>query len=219
MFEYKVTNIQEAKRGVLYHYIASSPVVKALNIKPLEKLYSEGNRHYHTYDHAKQVASAAFRLADLTITNYNEDKSEALYLAGMWHDAVYIHGDPDNEKLSAVKFSEYYDIPMASDLITNTTLAKHLSEETNDDYLDCLLDADLLSLGNTYDIFFSNNDNIIKESGVTTVTNEHRLMSAEFLNNFINKKNIYRTDICKRNFEHIARKNIRQYQDHVKCLT
>lgn len=218
MSHYEYGSLADGKRDVLFNVLAGSSVIEALSIKPLEILYKEGLRYYHTYEHARQVASAAVRLAYLTIQDFSDGKNEALYLAGMWHDAIYVHGSPDNEKLSAAKFSEYYDIPMTSYLINKTTLANHLTEETGEAYLDCLLDADILSLARPYSVFFENNDNLIKESGVTEVTNEHRLKSAEFLNNFLNKKSIYRTDMCKRNYEHIARKNIEQYQKEMQCL-
>lgn len=163
-------------------------------------------RHYHTLVHALQVATVAKQLMIVNEVTCDYERVMEVYLAGLWHDAVYTPGSPDNELASAGLFSAYYPgRENVARLISRTTIQYHLSEDPVDIQLACLLDADLLSLSAPFDKFMENNENLIKESG------GNHSMGSLFLMKFVDKKSIYRTPYCIEHHEEAARRNIRLY--------
>lgn len=170
--------------------------------------YHKPIRHYHTLVHALQVATVAKQLMIVSV-NAGSISSMDVYLAGLWHDAIYTPGSPDNELASAGLFSAYHSgRENVARLISRTTIQYHLSEDPVDIQLACLLDADLLSLSAPFDKFMENNEGIIKESGSSHAT------SSSFLMKFVDKKSIYRTPYCIEHHEKTARDNIQMYFHH-----
>ena len=172
----------------------------------LIKAYCSSPRSYHTLLHAIQVATVGKYLMVIEDRECDYRKIMSVYLAGLWHDAIYTVGNPNNESASAGLFSLYYpDRSNVARLISKTTIADHLSSEAVDVQLACLLDADLISLSAPFDEFMLNNSNICTEQECT------HSQSSTFLLKFLQKKNIYRTKYCQKYHEHIARKNIQEY--------
>jgi predicted metal-dependent HD superfamily phosphohydrolase len=168
--------------------------------------YNTSVRCYHTLSHALNVATAARRLMLIEDGQMDYERIMDVYLAGLWHDAVYETGRQDNEFSSAYMFSLHYpDRKNVARLITRTTIADHLSNDEVDIQLACLLDADLLSLSNKFELFMRNNRNINLELGTTPE------MGSSFLMKFLDKKSIYRTGYMKKHYEQIARENITAY--------
>jgi predicted metal-dependent HD superfamily phosphohydrolase len=132
-------------------------------------------RAYHTWSHAQEVA------AILTETCGNP----LLVMAGLWHDAAYGVGSPEDENLSADMFEHAYQLthkvvskrsggveqkPADERLIDYIAsairaTAYHLSDSPpcNNSQLP-LLDADLSSLAKTYSEFVDQGDQIIHEA-------------------------------------------------------
>jgi predicted metal-dependent HD superfamily phosphohydrolase len=163
-------------------------------------------RHYHTLVHALQVATVAKQLMIMSETTCDYGRVMDVYMAGLWHDAIYRPGSPENEVASAGWFSAHYPgRKNVARLISKTTIADHLGEEPVDIQLACLLDADVLSLSAPFDKFMENNTNIIKESG------GNHVISSSFLMRFVDKKSIYRTPYCIEHHEEAARCNIKRY--------
>jgi predicted metal-dependent HD superfamily phosphohydrolase len=172
----------------------------------LIKAYCSSPRSYHTLLHALQVATLGKYLMVIEDSECDYNKIMDVYLAGLWHDAVYIPGNPNNESASAVLFSLHYpDRNNVARLISKTTIADHLSEEPVDIQLACLLDADLASLSVPFDEFMLNNSNICTEQNCT------HSQTSTFLLKFLDKKSIYRTKCCQYFLEQTARKNIQEY--------
>lgn len=174
--------------------------------------YNSSVRAYHTLLHALQVAMIA---KDLLIKHDHTPSYKNImdvYLAGLWHDAVYVPGSPVNEAVSATALLWFYpDRHESAEMIRQTTVQHHLGDDEYPIELCCLLDADLDSLSLDYETFVRNNDLIQLESKTTA------LESAVFLNRFLEKKSIYRTEHYKNTREHIARSNIQRYiSEHLK---
>lgn len=164
-------------------------------------------RHYHTLVHALQVATVAKQLMIMSEATCDYERVMDVYLAGLWHDAIYTPGSPKNEEASAGLFSIHYPgRENVARLISKTTVVDHLSEEPVDIQLACLLDADLLSLSAPAYTFMQNNENILREVG-----GGNHAMSSSFLMRFVDKKSIYRTPHCIEHHEGAARRNIRSY--------
>jgi predicted metal-dependent HD superfamily phosphohydrolase len=172
----------------------------------LIKAYCSSPRSYRTLLHALQVATLGKYLMVIEDRECDYNKIMDVYLAGLWHDAVYTVGNPNNETASAGLFSCHYPANTnVARLISKTTIADHLSEEPADIQLACLLDADLASLSVPFDEFMLNNSNICTEQECT------HSQSSTFLLKFLDKKSIYRTRYCQEHHEAIARKNIKEY--------
>lgn len=175
--------------------------------KLITEYYSTPVRYYHTYEHAFRVAHSAQHLAEEN--GLTEEQSPDCYIAGIWHDAVYVVGNKDNEEQSAQMLLLRHPLKtVPANLVRRTTVADHLSEEIaweNDPMQCCLLDADLISLSLRWIFFMEAQRNIAKEHGLDEVTLEH----AKFLTQFLDKKRIYRCPGMY-SYEKSARANIEQ---------
>ena len=181
-------------------------------------LYHQNKRPYHNLNHALKVATFARELARLEMDKDNsldvwhpvQNKymmPDYAYVAGLWHDVVYVPGAKDNEELSATIALQSGGVnELVWNWIRHTTIADHLSDAALDKYHACLLDADVSSLAYSWDDFMANNGAICAEMKCTHQD------SAEFLLKFLNKEQIYRTKYCKQHLEDAARLNIKKYR-------
>lgn len=171
----------------------------------------QGHRKYHTYEHAFRVATFA---TDYVKDTELENHIWSLWVAGIWHDAVYEIGRTDNEEMSAQALLVLHpNMPIEADMVRRTTVADHLSDSItfeNDAPQAILLDADLISLSDPYDTFIKNQILILEENGLEpTPTNLRK--SAEFLQKFLSKKSIYRAPKVVLEYEDSARENISKF--------
>jgi predicted metal-dependent HD superfamily phosphohydrolase len=205
----------------------------ALNILTLfnsfRNAYNEQRlRHatpYHNATHAQNVIEA------LVSIGYT---SPTVLLAAAYHDLVYfpMAGSDANERCSAAllgmfardlnkqsPFSEYEKkvVNFAQEYIKNTSLEVHVQRDwemniSAPDEFNALLDADLSSLAADWDIFLTNQENIILENG-GELTRENYRKSAIFLQIFVGhqRKYIYRTSAGREMWETKANKNIEEY--------
>lgn len=176
----------------------------------IHDLYSTPRRYYHTIGHARDVAY----LSETWAINLKFTTAEVVtcFVAGMWHDAVYKVGELDNEELSAQALLELHPhMQVAADIIRKTTIMDHLSPNItfeNDPLTAVVLDADLRSLADEYDVFVRHQVNIAKEHGLSKITAQH----CKFLTQFLVKDKIYRTPTAA-HLEELARENINRLNE------
>lgn len=189
-----------------------------MKVRPL---YDTPHRFYHTHRHAVDVAYAAMHISrhmrftvDERMEHLPERVADILWVAGMWHDAIYVVGAPDNEELSAIALlSHYPEMVVAADLIKKTTIADHFDESITweeNPMLCCLLDADIRSLSYSYDRFVAAQLEIAAEHGVCEITIAH----VDFLKRFLAKNRIYRAPMSDTKEEN-ARENINILIDQI----
>ena len=189
-------------------------------IAPAKRYYNTGMRPYHNWDHANNVMSLCYQLLG--------SKNQAVTLAAMFHDAVYIQGYIDNERASAqvlhntatilAQIGEDIDwevVKSAELLIQCTTIYYHLSpNRVTDQDIATLLDADLGSFALSYENFVEKQIDIIEENFGSRKSKEDRKKSAEFLSQFLTcREYIYHTDCFRDCFEKDARDNIQRWMD------
>ena len=171
----------------------------------MNEYYTEPTRYYHTYLHAAEVADTASTWA--MELGFSKSDADTCYIAGIWHDAVYVPGAKDNEELSAQALLKLHPWAHESaDIIRKTTVDHHLSDDITweDDPLTCLvLDADLLSLAAPHDEFLQHQMNIAREYGHEEISSGQ----VEILAKFLGKKSIFRSYIA-REHESFAINNI-----------
>jgi predicted metal-dependent HD superfamily phosphohydrolase len=188
--------------------------VSNLLVNRATKYYAlnSANRQYHNTEHMENVVRA--------VQESTPNPSDALLLAAVWHDAIYMPGagSDANERCSAaslkseywtLRTNEQYDhvIVQAMDHIVNTRIEVHLSADEIDGDLAILLDADLKSLAGSYDTFIETQEKVIKENGGNWA--EHKAKSGEFLAKFLTcRKHIYHAAYGRKNWEEQARANI-----------
>lgn len=172
----------------------------------LKSLYKTPTRYYHTFEHATTVDKACLKYCS-DIGSIWADDAMNLSIAALWHDVVYIVGSKTNEIDSANLLLEYYpEYTTSANLIQHTTIEDHLSDDITweaDKLQSILLDSDVMSLADSYDMFLINQLNIAKEHGLSEITPHH----AKFLTKFLDKKQIFRCPMSKY-IECSARTNI-----------
>lgn len=167
-------------------------------------------RFYHNYEHATTVAYSGFNIA--TSVGVNGD---AIYIAGLWHDCVYVPGSKTNEDESADALLRCHpNKTKAASMIRRTTIKDHLESKIifdEEPEMAILLDADILSLADRYDKFVINQMNILKEHDLLDPS-----ISANFLQNFLDKQSIYRTPVVIATCEQKAKTNIARFIEEFK---
>lgn len=191
-------------------------------IKELAKArYSATNLAYHNHFHATGVIRCADKIAQHE--KLSERQEILLQLAALYHDAIYIPGYNRNEEASAEAFR--YDVKISYEnitkdevdivckLIKQTTISDHFISH-NDLLLNILLDADLHSLSEDYDIFYKKQIDILKENGLNE---DYLYLSVKFLTDLQKSKpTIYRTKYAIDNLEQIANANINRLKTENK---
>lgn len=177
----------------------------------LDSLYSSDDRYYHNLNH---INSCILLFVDhfhkLNITAYEE-----IYLAIVFHDAIYNTHDKQNEFNSSILFksvSGSFDLGLrqinrVSNMIKLTGTHSHNNHQATVDEK-VVLDIDLSSLGaENYKDFNRDTDNIRKE--YSWVPDElFAQKRIELLKQFLAKDKIYYTELAISLFEENARRNI-----------
>jgi predicted metal-dependent HD superfamily phosphohydrolase len=182
-------------------------------------------RLYHDESHVYTVLSALFKITK---------PSKAQILAAIWNDAVYVPGaqsEDSNEiassELLGYKLRQLVGLPAcvelqhgAAELIMATTIKRHLEPNIQKEYevyvLDVeemeLQDADLSTLALPFPRFINKQVQLIQEyfgKGKTyKVTADQLRLQSDFLQKFLLKKRIFRTDTGYKLYESQARLNI-----------
>ena len=188
-------------------------------VKLASKWYDTPGRKYHTLDHALAVVGVCDWLENQCGDGKN---ATVLRLAALYHDAVYIQGFTANEAASAKAFHldvkalrlagtsiTDKEVEAVETLIRGTVIEEHLTSCRIDGVRAILMDADLASLGEPYEVFVQNQSNILEEAGYD---NSQRHLSAEFLMKFlVCRSHIFHTHACRISLEWRARENIERF--------
>ena len=181
--------------------------------------FNAKHRQYHNLAHAHRVVAAVRQLT--------ADAGPALYLAALWHDAVYVPGAGSsvNEDASAAALFHAYRtgeqhspqrdavILYAQHMIRNTTVTHHLSsrcpktvEQT------VLMDADLSSLADPYPEFVKTQHRIIRENNGDPKDRAALVATSDFLNRMVNARTfVFHTKRAQTLWERHARSNIAEF--------
>lgn len=189
-----------------------------------QELYKIGTRHYHTFEHALDVLGRVDKFEKiLGYHNY-----EAVRVAALFHDAVYVVGAPPHENetssAEAMKKAMYQAnqtteileliniIDDAHNLIMATSL--HMTHQRFFHEWDTMvfMDCDMLGFAATWEGFQRNNAQIDAEfaSAPTYDEEKYKIGRVEFLMKLY-KKGIFRSPYIKATYEETALSNIRMY--------
>lgn len=162
-------------------------------------LYSGRERIYHNYEHITYMLDKG--------KLYFPDLTPSEKLAILFHDSIFIVGSKFNEEKSVgfmIELLNAYDVKLtevcwASRCIYETA---NFMSDVKDDSTHAVLDLDLCSLADEYDLFVKQNIKI-----------QHEFKASEkdrksFLLNFLNKEKIF---YKLTNLEQKARSNITSY--------
>jgi predicted metal-dependent HD superfamily phosphohydrolase len=181
-----------------------------------ERFYNMNPREYHNYDHhANDVVRQIFTLC--------EKPSNALVLAGVWHDAIYFPGADQVQKAlnehasAAALFSTHKtlrskvkqaDVDQAMVLIIGTCIDEHLSALPKSGDQAILMDADLGGLAAPWLQFIDSQEKIIRENNAEVNETSLRACST-FLTRLLNcRPHLYHTDLARELYEVRAKANI-----------
>lgn len=169
--------------------------------------YSIPNRYYHNLEHIHHVLEVI-----KTLESQTQDL-KTVQLAGWLHDIVYDTKAKDNEEKSANYAVELLlSLSVPSNAIENV---KHLILTTknhqasiNDRNAQVLLDADLAILGsNPRD--YRKYTQAIRQEYIWVPTVEYFAARKQILQNFLQRENIYFTEIMQHTKEITARNNLK----------
>ncbi len=173
------------------------------------QFYNSLGRYYHNLNHIGDMLTEAENI----ITRVND--YDSILFAIWFHDIIYDTKRSDNEENSsefAEKFLKNinYDvrkIEKVNNLILKTK--NHSNIELNEDYITkVFLDLDLLILGADDEKYRIYAENIRKEYSFVPdkIYVQERI---KILENFLNQGYIFKTERFQKQFEKIARKNIK----------
>jgi predicted metal-dependent HD superfamily phosphohydrolase len=173
-------------------------------------------RRYHNLHHALRVVGGVRLLTG--------DHDPSLFLAALWHDAVYIPGAgvSVNENASAAALNSEYQrsgnitlgrsqvVNSAMNLIRGTSVEHHLSPKNpRSSHQRVLLDADLSSLADSYRLFLHDQRRILLEGGYDPKSTASWIGVSTFLSKLKNSRGcIFRTPKGRYLFERKALFNI-----------
>lgn len=169
-------------------------------------LYNMPGRAYHTTAHIMDCLQTLDALVDPEV---DRDIAE---LALLWHDVIYVPGDPHNEQISAdmvaawgPTFTGRMQIGLAcvAILVTRHKSDGHYGNPT----VDAVIDCDLQILGSPSLTYLEYAAKIRREFG--HVSDEAwRVGRGNFLAQMLERPSIYRLDEFKNAFEAQARRNM-----------
>jgi predicted metal-dependent HD superfamily phosphohydrolase len=192
--------------------------------KHADYLLNEPGRLYHNCQHTAEVIEACRTLLGNPLA-----LPLPLLLAARWHDVIYIPGATSNEESSANhllwcltinnherdndEYAQAYE--QARNLILDTKVSNHLTDiiRSTDPLSNVLMDADLVSLSTqVYESFKLKQFDIIEEFGFI-INPETKSDTAKFLNKFLERPFIYRTDYAREHWEDTAILNIQRFSN------
>lgn len=175
--------------------------------------YSEPHRFYHTLNHLEHCISELYALK-IIVPNANE-----VAFALWFHDYFYnteSHNNEENSANFAVEIADQAGLPVSfSNTVWRLIIATQHAFEPNADDEKFLVDIDLSILGQTEEIFSEYEKNIRKEYSWVPVDVYIRERS-KVLQGFLNRNNIFSTEMFREKYEQTARKNL---ADSIKALS
>jgi predicted metal-dependent HD superfamily phosphohydrolase len=177
----------------------------------LAALYSSPQRYYHCAEH---ICFCLDKLDESreSIDHPDPGFPQTVEMALWFHDAVYTAGDPANERNSASWFRDraVNHLPRdAIDEVDALIVATTHRESPGSPKEKLLVDIDLCSFGLPWDRFLADGRNIRREF---SHLNDEEFVTTQgrFLNELLERPNIYHTEHFSRRYESAARDNIRR---------
>ncbi|MGH8105153.1 MAG: HD domain-containing protein [Arenimonas sp.] len=179
----------------------------------LEAAYQMPPRAYHSIQHVHEVI-AHYRNVAATAGWQNPKE---VYLAVLYHDAIYMAGRKDNETRSAdmavaaiAKYlgAESIDAAKVRHLIELTAKHGHLQTENLDQDSKLFLDCDMAILGSDSTQFQAYDKAIASEYRGKTPGWMYQFYRRKFLKDLLDSSRIYLSDMFHEMYEAKARANI-----------
>ncbi len=181
-------------------------------MKSLVDRYSSPTRHYHNFDHVKHMLTFADGLIE----------SDELFVAILYHDAIYDPTGKDNEEQSA---------ELAATILQNLAFPQAFIDEVSalilctkahvplpmDPLSSIMIDADLAILGESEANYRTYADAIRKEYAFVP-DDKYRAGRTQVLRRFLERERIYLTDHLFESHEAQARRNIANEIDDLKLI-
>jgi len=171
----------------------------------IEKRYTEKGRHYHNFDHLKNMFSELDKVKD-EIKRY-----DIISFSVFYHDVIYDASSKSNEEKSA-RFSEKHLQQIDAEVgfiekISQQIMATKFHEESGDNDTNYLVDADLSVLGQEPENYKDYTQKIRKEYSIYPdfLYNPGR---RKVLRHFLESESIFKTEYFREKYEQQARKNI-----------
>ncbi len=179
----------------------------------LEAAYQTPPRAYHTIQHVLEVAAHYQHVA----TSVGWKHPKEVYLAVLYHDAIYLAGRKDNETRSAElaveavgKYfsNESIDTEKLSNLIELTARHGHLQPDNLDEDSKYFLDCDMAILGAEPAQFLAYDKAIASEYRGKLPGWMFQFYRRKFLKNLLDSPRIYLSELFLESHETRARANI-----------
>ena len=179
----------------------------------LEAAYQAPPRAYHNIQHVHEVAAHYLNVA----ASVGWQNPKEIYLAVLYHDAIYLAGRKDNEARSAelavasVKkylSNESIDTSKLTYLIELTARHGHLHSENLDQDTKHFLDCDMAILGSNPDQFHAYDKAIASEYRGKLPGWMFQFYRRKFLKSLLDSPRIYLSDLFLESHEANARVNI-----------
>jgi predicted metal-dependent HD superfamily phosphohydrolase len=167
-------------------------------------LYTGPDRHYHSLEHIARC-----------LAHYDRATPElgvhpAVEMAIWCHDVVYDTGASDNEARSVEWFSSRGKGFLSSayvEEVSEIILATRHTAAPNNRNAQFMVDVDLAGLGQQWDAFFADTQNLFKEADSKNKATFY-LSQCAFLQNLANRPFIFSTPHFRSAYEQTARDNI-----------
>ncbi len=164
-------------------------------------------RHYHAWSHVQDCVEK--------LRTFRAGNPRAVFAALLFHDAVYVTGQPDNEErsaeLAAGELAKHSDWPQDErDEVTRMILAtKHHRTDEGTGDVGVMLDIDMSILGADAQAYRRYAEGVMRE-WVPAVTGAWRFRFGRrsFLKGLLRSERIFSTDEGVRRWEAAARRNI-----------
>ena len=176
--------------------------------------YSNPNRYYHTLEHIHHVLEVIQTLKDKT------QNLTSVQIAAWFHDIVYETQATENEEKSAnyaVELLSFLSIPcnVVKNVKRLILATKNHQALTNDGDAQVLLDADLAILGSNPSEYRKYTQ-AIRNEYIWVPRLEYFLARRELLQNFLQRENIYFTQVMQQTKEENAIKNLRAEIEQIR---
>lgn len=175
--------------------------------------YTEAHRHYHTAVHINDCIAWLERAKneDEYLKEYWPLYYDTIYRAILWHDAVYVPGNTDNEDNSVYLFKDYglSDSRSRDKEVIEFILATktHSVPEKASNALKLFLDIDMSILGADLDRYIEYTHQIRKEYSMLSNPDYYDARE-RFLRDLLERPRIFHSDYFHNLLEEKARRNI-----------
>ncbi len=184
-------------------------------IASLKVRYSETGRHYHTWEHVLELLGH-FGVVDEEI---GWENPREVYLAMLFHDAIYDIGRRDNEAQSASLARRVMETTLVgqgidTDMVSRLILLTRGHGQDHADALDgdaaYFVDCDMAILGSDPKRFWEYERQILREYSPTYTPEQFKRGRTSFLKGVAARPTIFVSSFFQTKFEAIARHNIAQ---------